>query len=523
VTDAATTFAILFATVVMFVSNRVAVEIVAVGAALALYATGVLRLDQILAGFGDPTVIFIATLFVIGEGLDATGATTWAGQQLSARTGESRSRLLILTMLMVAGLTALISVNGAVAALLPVVILKAVRRGPPSQLLMPMVFAAHAGSLLTMTGSPVNVLMTDVAAKATGTGFNFFDFAIVGVPLLLGTIAIVVAFGPRLLPHRNARTIPPDLSALAKTLIEHYTIADDRLRAPSALFTPTRGVAEVLIPPRSDLVGTPVYPGMVSSSGDLVILAVHRGGSDITKETALEVGDILLLRGTWGALDERTAHPDLLVVDSPDLVRRRVAPLGPRAWIAIVLLIVMVGFLVTKALPEAVIGLLVACAMVILRALTLEQAYRAVSWTTVVLVAAMMPLATAMRESGAAATMANALVHVVGDFGPHALLIGLFLLTASLGQLISNMATALVVSPIAVSAAATLGISARPLLMVVTVAAAASFLTPVATPVNLMVKEPGGYRFGDYWKLGLPLLFLYFVVSLAIVPLVWRF
>jgi di/tricarboxylate transporter len=112
---------------------------------------------------------------------------------------------------------------------------------------------------------------------------------------------------------------------------------------------------------------------------------------------------------------------------------------------------------------------------------------------------------------------------MVGNFGPYALLVGLFVLTASLGQLISNMATALVVSPIAVSAAATLGVSARPLLMAVTVAAAASFLTPVATPVNLMVKEPGGYRFGDYWKLGLPLLILYFIVSLLIIPLVWRF
>jgi di/tricarboxylate transporter len=523
VTDAAITFAILFATVVLFMWNRVAVEIVAIGAALALYATGVLRLDQILAGFGDPTVIFIATLFVIGEGLDATGVTTWAGQQLSARTGESRTRLLILTMGMVAGLTALISLNGAVAALLPVVILKAIRRGPPSQLLMPMVFAAHAGSLLTMTGTPVNVLMSDVATKATGSGFGFFEFAIVGLPLLLGTMAIVVAFGPRLLPHRNARTIPADLSALAKTLMDHYALADERLRAGGALFTPTRGVAEVVIPPRSDLIGTSVYPGMIASSGDLVILAVQRGGSHVTKETALKVGDILLLRGTWGALDERTAHPDLLVVDTPDLVRRRVAPLGPRAWIAIVLMIVMVGLLATKALPEAVTGLLVACAMVVLRALTLEQAYKAVSWTTVILVAAMIPLATAMRETGAAETISNGLVSMVGNFGPYALLVGLFVLTASLGQLISNMATALVVSPIAVSAAATLGVSARPLLMAVTVAAAASFLTPVATPVNLMVKEPGGYRFGDYWKLGLPLLILYFIVSLLIIPLVWRF
>jgi di/tricarboxylate transporter len=523
VSDATITFLILLAVVVLFVWNRIAVELVAIAAALALYATGVLRLDQILAGFGDPTVVFIATLFIIAEGLDATGVTTWAGQQLSARTSGSRTHLLVLTMLLVAGLTALISLNGAVAALLPIVILKGIKRGPPSQLLMPVVFAAHAGSLLTMTGTPVNVLMARVAADATGTGFGFFEFAIMGVPLLLGTMAISVAFGERLLPHRNARTIPADLSALARTLMDQYAISDGLVRTADSLFTSERGIAEVVVPPRSGLLGAQVYPGMISSSGDFVILAVQRDGENVTKEVALEVGDILLLRGTWDALDERTAHPDLLVVDSPDVVRRRAAPLGRRAWTALALLVLMVGLLATQALPEAVTGLIVASAMILTRAVTIEQAYKAVSWTTVILVAAMIPLATAMRETGAAEILATALVQTVGDAGPYALLVGLFVLTATLGQLISNMATALVVSPIAVSAAATLGVSARPLLMAVTVAAAGAFLTPVATPVNLMIKEPGGYHFGDYWKLGLPLLILYFILTVGIVPLVWRF
>jgi di/tricarboxylate transporter len=522
VSDPNITFLVLLAVVVLFVWNRVAVEIVAVAGALALYFTGVLRLDQILAGFGDPTVVFIATLFIIAEGLDATGVTTWIGQQLQFRSSGSRTQLLTLTMLLVAALTALISVNGAVAALLPVVILKAVKRGPPSQLLMPVVFAAHGGSLLTMTGSPVNVMMSEVTARATGRGFGFFEFAIMGVPLLLGTIAIVVMFGSRLLPQRNARTLPADLSTLARTLFDRYALGD-RIRTADSLFTSERGVAEVVIPPRSPLVGERVYPGIVSDSGEFVVLAMHRQGRNITKEVALEVGDILLLRGPWAVLDERTAHRDLIAVDAPDLVRRRAAPRGVRAWTSIALLLLMVGMVATNVLPDAVTGLLVAGAMLLVRALTLEQAYKAVSWTTVILVAAMIPLATAMRETGAAEALATMLVRVVGDAGPYALLMGLFVLTASLGQLISNMATALVVSPIAVSAATTLGVSARPLLMAVTVAAAAAFLTPVATPVNLMIREPGGYQFGDYWKLGLPLLCLYFVLTVGIVPLVWRF
>jgi di/tricarboxylate transporter len=161
--------------------------------------------------------------------------------------------------------------------------------------------------------------------------------------------------------------------------------------------------------------------------------------------------------------------------------------------------------------------------MVALRILTPQQAYRAVAWTTVVLIGAMIPLSTAMQRSGAAEKLASALVDAVGGAGPHALLIGLFALTAVLGQIISNSATALIVIPIAVSAAGELGVSPRPLLMTVAVAAAAAFFTPVATPVNMMVMEPGGYRFGDYWKLGLPLLAWFGVVAVLLVPVFWSF
>ena len=150
-------------------------------------------------------------------------------------------------------------------------------------------------------------------------------------------------------------------------------------------------------------------------------------------------------------------------------------------------------------------------------------AERGISWTTVILVGGMIALSTAMVESGAAAQLADALVDVVGDHGPHALLLGVVLLTFALGQLISNMATALIVIPVAVSAAADMDVSAKPVLMALAVAAAASFLTPVATPANLMVMGPGGYRFGDYWKLGLPLLALFGVVAVLLVPVVWSF
>jgi di/tricarboxylate transporter len=598
----ATTFAILAGIIVLFVSDRVPVVLVAIGTALALYFTGVLDADQSLRGFGDPAVIFIASLFVVSAGLDATGVTAWAGQGLITRAGQSRARLLVLAMLLVALLTALISINGAVAALLPVVIVMAIRVGrSPSQLLMPLVFAAHSGSLLALTGTPVNVLVSEAAADAGLVPFGFFSFALVGVPLLLGTIIIVVLFGQRLLPERGGRTIPPDLSKHARTLVEQYRLEDGmfqlrvRSRSPyvgsppaainlaeyanltlvailagdggplrrhelaegdvlivrgdaatvgalasdkllafrsedapahvaDTLFNRSSGLAEVVIPPRSGMVGQPVFPGMVTPSGDLVILAVQRRGENQgPDQTVLAAGDTLLLQGTWKALDEHLDDPDVLVVDSPELVRRQAVPMGAGAKQAIAVLLVMVLLLATGAVPSVIAGLVAACAMVLLRVLTVEQAYRAVNWTTVILVGAMIPLSTAMETTGAANLMAATLVHLVGNAGPYALLAGLFLLSAILGQLISNTATALIMIPIAMAAASEIGVSARPVLMSVAVASAAAFLTPVATPVNLMVMGPGGYRFGDYWKLGLPLLLLFFVVATFLVPVFWSF
>lgn len=519
--DIAITFAVLAAVVALFVSGRVPVGAVAILAGLALFFAGVLGIEQVVAGFGDPTVLFIASLFVVSEALDASGVTTWLGRRLVARAGGSRPRVLVLMVLLVAAFTALISVNGAVAALLPVVVMMAVRlRFAPSQLLMPLVFAAHAGSVLALTGTPVNVLVSDAAGDAGVGRFGFFEFALVGVPLLVGTIVIVVLFGGRLLPHRTPASMPPDLSVLAHRLVEQY----QDLGPGRGLFTRDGGVAEVVIPPRSQLIGTIAFPGMTTDSGDLVIVAIQRNGEDLgPAESALAAGDALVVRGAWAALDEHLAGPEVLVVDDPDAVRRQTVPLGRGAREAIGVLVAMVVLLATGVVPAVVAGLLAAVAMVLLGVLRPEQAYRSINWTTVVLVGAMMPVSTAMVQTGAADLLAAGLVDTVGSAGPYALLAGLFLLTAGLGQLISNMATALIMIPIALSAAAELGVSPRPVLMALTVACAAAVLTPVATPVNMMVMEPGGYRFGDYWKLGLPVLLLFLAVAVLLVPLFWPF
>jgi di/tricarboxylate transporter len=514
------TLVILGVAIIAFLSNRVPLGLVAIAVSLALFFTGVLTLPQALAGFGDPTVIFIASLFVVSESLDATGVTAWAGQRVIARAGSRRVVLLLTVCVLVAVLTALISVNGAVAALLPLVVVVAARAGiPASRMLLPLAFSAHAGSMLALTGTPVNIIVSDFAAENGGRPFGFFEFALVGLPLLAGTLLIVVGFGRVLLPERPAPTMPPDIGLLAGTLREQYAVTLDT----SALLGPARGITEVVVAPRSPLIGLHVFPGMTTASGDLVILGARRGEGRLEgADVRLQAGDALLLQGAWEDLTIRTRGREVLVVEDPAILRRGI-PLGTGARRAVAILVAMVILLATGAVPPAVASLLAAGALVLTRTLSAAQAYRSISWTTVVLVAGMIPLSTAFQTTGTADLLARALMTALGDSGPRVALLAICILTIVLGQLISNTATVLIIAPVALSLAEGMGASVQPFMMAMTVAGAASFLTPIATPANLMVMEPGGYRFGDYWKLGLPLALLFLLVAVWYVPLLWPF
>ena len=602
-TDIWIVFAIIAAVIGLFMWDRLPVIVVCVGCALALWATGILTIGQSLAGFGDPATIFVATLFVISAGMERSGVTAWVGQVLIDKAGDSRVRLIVFMMLAVGLLSALISVNGAVAALLPVVVVLAVRLNrSPGRLLMPLVFGAHCGSMLLLTGTPVNVLVSEALFDATGQGFGYFEFALAGIPIIIGGVLIAVLLGEKLLPARVSKTLPSDLSRHAHTLVEQYRLSSelqslrisedsplvgtdrrafdlsnrtglalvsvheaagsaasgrrDQMQAgdivvvrgdssavgdmaqelglslvegeetgktANTLFNRKSALAEVVIKPRSPLIGERFFPGMVTPSGDLVVLAIQRGGADVTKGTLLEAGDMLLLQGTWEAMETRLEPAEVLVVDSPELVRRQALPMGPGAQTTLVILAVMVVLLATGFVPASVAGLLAAGAFLLFGILNVEQVYRSVNWTTVILVAAMMPLSVAIQETGAAQLLAEGLVNWVGDSEPRVLLAGLFVLTAVLGQVISNTATALIIIPIAVVAAKQMGIDPAPVLMTVCIAAAAAFMTPVATPTNLMVMEPGSYKFGDYWKFGLPFMLFFFVVAVFWVPFVWGF
>lgn len=595
--DATLSLIVLGATVALFVWNRLPVGAVAVLCSLALLVTGLVDAATVVAGFGDPIIVFIACLFILAGGLEQAGVTAWAGREIVARAGTGRGRLLVSLMALAAVLTAFVTPNGSAAALLPVAVLAARRSGrSPSSLLMPLAFAASAGGLLMLSGSPVNVIVSDALADATGEGLEFFELALVGVPLVLVTIGVVLLLGPRLLPHRDAHDLPADLSDHLTAMLEHYRLDEGftRLRvgrtsplvgappddvpvpegvvvvgvqhadgAPGhvgeavraddvvvvtgtssqvadlvagsgvevvatplthetreALLGREAGVAEVVVAPRSDLIGQRVFPGQVRSG--LTVLAVRRLGKDRgPRETIAAEGDLLLLHGPWSAVEQLERDDDVLVVADPAAVRRQNAPLGAAAWRALGVMAATVALLASGVTLPAVAGLVGAAAMVLLRVVTPQQAYRSVSWQALVLIGGLIPLSAAISASGAADLVAGGIVSAVSGGGAHLLLAALFLLTLTLGQVVSNTATVLVVTPIALSAAADAGVAPAPVLVLVAVAGASSFLTPIATPANMIVMGPGGYRFGDYWRLGLAVTVAWFVVAITLIPAVW--
>lgn len=601
--DIAITLSIIGLALVLFAWNPVPAAVVATGTSIALYLTGVLTMPEALTGFGDPVVVLIAALLAIAVAVEMTGVGTWAGQLLLRRSAGNETVLLVALMLVAAIFSGLIGMNGAVAAMLPVTVIIAVRtQTPPSLLMIPLALACLKGAKLTLLGSPVNVIAA-IQAEEHGAGhFGFFSWALLGIPQLIGSIVIVLVLGKRLLPVRTSDTIPADFSGHAHTLVEHYNLEHGlhQLRVPgeSALVGTSRrtldlrqyagvravafldhedneplerdqieagdlilvrgdeheverlaadlrlearehgeraalaqvllgrdsGLAEVVVPQRSPMIGTRVFPGMTSEDHEVVVLAVQRGGAELVRpRLTLRPGDHLLLQGSWPALERYLSHARLLVIDSPDVVRPQAVPLGRGAGRVFAIMALLVVLLVFNITPAAIACLICACLTVVLGVVRLPQIYRGIDWNTCILIGAMIAPARAMEKSGAAQMIGDHIVSWLGDLGPTAVLTGLFLAATIITQFISNTSTALVMIPIGLAAAGDMNVSALPMVMSVAMGASASFLTPFANGVSLMVYGPGGYKFGDYWKIGIPVLLWTLIVTVVITPLVWRF
>jgi len=290
-----------------------------------------------------------------------------------------------------------------------------------------------------------------------------------------------------------------------------------------ALISHEVGLAEVLLPMRSALVGKTLTELHFGSVYQLTVLGIKRPGEEQKlelKQTPLSFGDTLLVQGPWKNIAALKKHRrDFVVMGEPE------AMMGPparrKAPLALLILLAMLVLLVTNAVPVATAGLLAALLMVLTGCLSMDDAYQSVDWKSIVLIAGMLPMSTALEKVGVVNLAAEGLTNSLGQLHPLAVMAGLFLITSTFTQVLSNTATTVLVAPIAFSAAEQLNVSPYPFLMAVAIAASMAFASPVASPVNTLVMGAGNYRFSDYLKLGVPLLLIMLAITMLVLPLLW--
>jgi di/tricarboxylate transporter len=603
--DALLVFAILAATILLFTRDWLRLDVVALLSLLALSVTGVLTTAEALAGFSDPLVVMIAALFVVGGGIARSGVAERFGRALGRIAGTSRVRLTAVVMLGAGALSGFMSSTGTVAVMLPVAAALAWNaRISPSLLLMPLAFGSLLGGLLTLIGTPPNLVVATQLEAAGHAPFGFFSFTPVGLAMLGAGTLVMALLGGRLLPARapaagpsagdGVATVPGGelVRGYAVGPIERLRIDDDsplvglspavadlrrrygvnvvgirrrplvpgprhrmprtaeepfragdeidlqgspevlaairteqRLAPVSALAQPEATLAEVLLTPRSRLIGRSLAEVRFRARYGANVLSIRRQGEPLPAPIAghgLRFADTLLVAGSTRRIDLlRGEHGDFVVVAQTQRAPSE-GPLSRRQLAAILIMLGMMLLLTTGAVTPAIAVLLAAVAMVLAGCLDVEAAYRSVNWESVILIAAILPMATALQKTGGMDFMIAG-IGALGGAGPLATLAALFAATSLLSLVISNTATTVLLAPVALGAAAQLGVSPYPLLMAVAVAASSAFATPIATPVNMLVLGPGAYRFSDFVRAGALLQVVVFLVTLVLVPLLFPF
>ena len=606
---------ILVLTILLFVWGKFSPDVVALIAMVSLFLTGILELNETLSGFSNPTVIMIASLFVLGEALSKTGWTALIGQKFIQWAGKSVPKLLIIVTLGSGLLSGFVSNTGTVATLLPVTISSAWNIGTmPSKVLMPVAFGSNTGGLLTLTGTPPNIIASNALIENGLEGFSFFEFALIGVPLLLLTILYFKYIGYRLLPKNKTNNKPVNIDATMHSWIEGFKIDDNyyrlRIRSLSPLINTTIaqwnfeedynidiirlkrrhpnmlkgiqpfiefpdpktemryhdiitvkgdtvsinklmikfrlgllpldpikdelkhnlinqevGMSEILVTPNSYLVGRKIRLGKYFKRYGIQLLAASRNSKPITdKVIIVKAGDAFVIRGIWEDIELlKEQHENVVICGSPEGLAKDVVELTYKSFISLGALVLMILLLVFKLVPGAMAALIAAGIVLITRCIPITKAYKGISWISVVMIAAMIPMGLALQKTGVAQMVANGLVETLGNANPVILLAIVFLLTSAFSQVINNSATAVLMVPIVLIAAQTLSISPEPFMIVVAVSASTAFLTPVGTTTNAMVLLAGGYKFTDYFKVGAPLMLLFLLFTIALVPMIWPF
>lgn len=323
----------------------------------------------------------------------------------------------------------------------------------------------------------------------------------------------------------HVQGLPEDVKKLANEQDLLVVKDEDQSSKPGPL-SRQLGLAEVLMPPRSQLLGKTLSEINFRERYGVSVLGIKRLGNPIAsnlKNVSLLFGDTLLVEGTWDRIRLLQGESqDFIVVSQPEEIELLTRPLQRAKW-AMAILLMMIVAMTAGWLPVVTAVMLAAVAMVLAGCLNMEQIYRYMNWESVVLIAAMLPMSTALEKTGGVTFVAQTMTDYIGQLGPLALLAGVFLLTSLFSHFISNTATAVLIAPIAFQAAVASGIAPQPFMMAVAVAASTSFGTPVATPSNTLVYGPGGYRFSDYLRVGLSMQLLILIVCLLVLPILFPF
>ena len=606
---------ILGATILLFIWGKWPPDVVALMAMLSLFLSGILNLEETLSGFSNPTVIMIAALFVLGEALSRTGWTALAGQMFVSWARNKVRRLLLIVSAGSSILSGFVSNTGTVAALLPVTVAAAWSAGTfPSKLLMPLAFGSNTGGLLTLTGTPPNIIVSNALLQEGLTGFSFFEFSLIGLPLLIISLLYFRFVGFRLLPQRETRNKPVNIDAEMHSWISGYSIGNDvyrlRLRSMSPMLNTTLGqwklqenygisvlrlrrrhpklreqastyvefpkndtelryhdiitvkgsaesvdrlilecklglipqefdqeelkkefinqevgMAQILISPKSDFVGRTLSMGTYLGNYGIQLLGASRNNKPLTDhQINVKAGDAFIIRGSWENMENlKKTYRNIVITGSPEAMSKEVTQLTTRSYIALGSLLLLILLLVFNWLPGAIAALLCAGLVLLTGCIPISKAYNRISWGSVIMIAAMIPMGLALQKTGLAAATANSLVTYLGNWHPTLLLGGIFILTTAFSQTINNSATAVLMAPIALMAAQSLGLDPKPFMIAVAVSASTAFLTPVGTTTNAMVISAGGYSFTDYFKVGFPLLILFLLTTLLLVPIIWTY
>ena len=580
-------FVLLFFVFVFLIWGRWRYDLVAFSALLVALLTGIVPTGQAFSGFGHPAVVIIALVLIVSRGLSNSGAIELLARFVLSGTRKLAAHITVMSSL-AAVLSALMNNVAALALLMPVDMQAAAKAGrSPSLSLMPLSFASILGGMITLIGTPPNIVVAEFRNDALGAPFRMFDFAPVGIACAAIGVAYVALIGWRLLPtDRQKKDSGRDLFDLADYIAE-LKVAEDsptigkkvkeldkdaekndveivglvrkgrrmpglarmvEVKAGDLLVVEANpeniesslgamgleyvgtgvnmlkeahlSLSEVVVPELSRLAGRSTSSIRMLYRYGVALVGVSRQGRrfrDHVRQLTIKPGDVLLLLGSNERLKDATNRLNFLPLQHRG---QRVIQRG-KAWMAVGLFAaaILAASLGIVYLPIA-LGCVVG-AYVFLDIVPLRDIYDSVEWPVIVLLGSMIPIGVALQSTGGTALIAGGIVDISAGFSPVVVLTLLIIVTMTLSDVMNNTATAVIAAPIAMEIAARLSVNPDPFLMAVAVAASSAFLTPIGHKNNTLIMGPGGYRFSDYWRMGLPLEILVIAVAVPMILWVW--